>query len=189
MSDLSSRVSRLPALDDPARNPVVAALFSELLSSGARVLNVHRTLAHAPHVLKGWTGLSRSLRHGSTLDRRLCELAIMRQSQLMESDYEWHIHRQMCRHLGMPDEKIDALADWQGSSVYDDVEKLVLRYTEQVIGKRGIDDALFAQMSAWFTTAELLELTATISYFIGTTFLLRALDVQLGEEEGKLNPG
>jgi 4-carboxymuconolactone decarboxylase len=185
----SPRISRLPALDNPEADPAIAALFNDLRSSGAKVLNVHRTLAHAPHVFKGWMGLSRSLRHGSTLDRRLCELAIMRQSQLMDSDYEWYIHRQMCRYVGVPDEKIDQLANWKDSGVYSDLEKLVLRYTEQVAAGKGISDPLFAEISAQFTTPELIELTATVAYFIGTTFLLKALDVQIGEEEGKLNPG
>lgn len=182
-------VSKLPPLDSPDANPVVAEMFNSLTRSGARILNVHRTLAHAPHVLKGWGGLSRSLRHDSKLDRALCELAIMRQSQLMKSDYEWYVHRAMCRTIGMPDEKIDEMANWEASEVYTDVERLVLRYTDAVVSGHDVDPALFAEVLAKFGTKEFVELTATICYFIGTSFLLNTLGVRVGEEESKLNPG
>lgn len=185
----ATRVSRLPALENPDADPVVAEMFRSLVSSNARILNVHRTLAHAPHVLKGWGGLSRSLRHDSTLDRKLVELAIMRQSQLMHSEYEWHVHRAMCRTIGIPDEKIEQLESWRESPVYDDLERLVLRYTEAVCSGRRVDDALFAEVSSQLSTRGVLELTATIAYFIGTTYLLNTLEVQVGDDAARPNVG
>src|SRR5690606_15556910 len=99
----------------------------------ARVLNVHRTLAHAPNVLVGWSTLSAALRYDSTLDRRLNELAVLRQSHLMNSEYEGYVHRNMSLHIGLAREKIEAVADWEASDLFDDLERSVLRYTDAVV--------------------------------------------------------
>jgi len=180
---------RLPTLESPESNPIVANLFEQIVARGARVLNVHRTLAHAPNVLVGWSTLSAALRHGSTLDRQLNELAIMRQSHVMGSEYEGYVHRNMSLHAGLSAEKIDAVKTWESSGLFNDLEKTVLRYTDAVIAGEGIPDELYEDITNKLPLPTVVELTASISYFIGTTYLLKALGVQVGADEAQLSPG
>lgn len=188
-SNMTAASNRLPTLENPEADPVVAELFAQLRGRGARVLNVHRTMAHAPNVLVAWSTLSASLRHNSTLDRRLNELAIMRQSHVMNSEYEGYVHRSMSLHAGLSPEKIDSVVDWENSDLFNDLERSVLRYTDAVIAGQGISDEVYHDITSKLPLQTVVELTASISYFIGTTYLLKALGVQIGPDEAELSPG
>ena len=60
--------------------------------------------------------------------------------------------------------KLKALATWRESNLFTDVERLALDYAERMtITGQKVDDALFAQIKAHFTEAQIVELTAAIA--------------------------
>src|SRR5690606_7870857 len=105
------------------------------------------------------------------------------------SEYEGYVHRNMSLHIGLAREKIEAVADWEASDLFDDLERSVLRYTDAVVAGAGITDEVYDDITSKLPLPTVVELTASISYFIGTTYLLKALGVQVGPDEAKLSPG
>jgi 4-carboxymuconolactone decarboxylase len=69
------------------------------------------------------------------------------------------------RKEGLTEEKILALADFENSPVFSDLEKLVLRYavamTETPVE---VSDELFAQLREHFDEKQMVELTSTIAW-------------------------
>lgn len=63
----------------------------------------------------------------------------------------------------MTDEEMAAMADWQDSSLFDETDRLVLRYTETITRDNQVDDALYAQLEERFTRPELLKLSVAAS--------------------------
>jgi alkylhydroperoxidase family enzyme len=56
------------------------------------------------------------------------------------------------------------LANWRASSVYSEVERLVLEYGERMtITGQSVDDALFARLREHYSEAQMVELTAGIA--------------------------
>jgi alkylhydroperoxidase family enzyme len=60
--------------------------------------------------------------------------------------------------------KVGAAANWRGSKLFSDDERLALEYAERmtITGER-VDDALFARLKARFSEAQIVELTAAIA--------------------------
>ncbi len=60
---------------------------------------------------------------------------------------------------------MEALPNYRTSAVFSETEKLVLEYTDAMTETPvEVSEALFAQLRARFTEAQLVELTATIAW-------------------------
>ncbi len=65
----------------------------------------------------------------------------------------------------MSEEKIRALPDYQGSSLFSETEKLVLQYTDGMTATPvEVPEDLFARLKEKFNEAQLVELTSTIAW-------------------------
>ncbi|MCH7766017.1 MAG: carboxymuconolactone decarboxylase family protein [Acidobacteria bacterium] len=65
----------------------------------------------------------------------------------------------------MSEEKIRALPDYQGSSLFSETEKLVLQYTDGMTATPvEVPEDLFARLKEKFNEAQLVELTASIAW-------------------------
>lgn len=67
------------------------------------------------------------------------------------------------RSIGLTNEEMAELGTWESSVLFDDTDKLVLRFTDVLSRDNRVDDELYAALAARFTQAELLKLTFTIS--------------------------
>jgi alkylhydroperoxidase family enzyme len=80
--------------------------------------------------------------------------------------------------LGLSDEKIDALADYASSPLYDETERLVLEYADVItITGRDVSDEFFERLRASFSEDAIVELTAIISWENSSSKFNRALRV------------
>jgi len=78
--------------------------------------------------------------------------------------------------LGVPDEKMLALADWEASPLFNETERLALEYADRMtITGRDVDDAVFARLQSVFDDDAIVELTATIAWENASSTFNRAL--------------
>ena len=97
-------------LVNPRLNPVsletADAPTRELFDSmrpQARTMNVFRTFAHHPDLMRSWLGFGAYLLRSSTLEPRLRELVVLRVGWLCRSPYEWGQHVNLGRKFGVLD--------------------------------------------------------------------------------------
>jgi len=80
--------------------------------------------------------------------------------------------------LGIPDEKIDALAEYLTNPLYSEAERLALEYADCVtITGREVSDQLFARLTRFYDDDAIVELTATIAWENASSKFNRALRV------------
>jgi alkylhydroperoxidase family enzyme len=80
--------------------------------------------------------------------------------------------------LGIPDEKIAALAEYATSSLYTEAERVVLEYADCItITGHEVSDELFARLRELYTEDAVVELTATIAWENASSKFNRALRV------------
>src|SRR5215831_2081731 len=118
----------LPYLDSKDASPEV----QKLLTGRPVVLNVQRMTANAQKIFVQRSRLSNALFTQTTIDPKLRELAILRTAKDCHSIYEWTQHVPAARHVGLSDQQINAIENWQNASCFSDVERLVLKFTEEV---------------------------------------------------------
>jgi len=101
----------------------------------------------------------------SGLPAELLELVKIRASQLNGCAYCLQMHNNDARKMQMPQAKLDQLAAWRESPVYDAQERAAMEWTEAVtlIAQDGVSDEVFATVSAAFSRQELAHLTVAVA--------------------------
>lgn len=136
-------------------------------------LNIFKIAAHAANpIARKFIGLPGAVLVQGTIDPILREMAIVRTGLLCGSEYEVYQHRRLSLFVGMPDEKIEALNIGSSAPVFSELERLVLRFTEETVGNFKASDDTFNALSQHFSHAQMVELAIAIgSYMMVSTFL------------------
>jgi len=80
--------------------------------------------------------------------------------------------------LGISEEKLLALLDWESSTLFDDTERLVLEYADSMTTTgRDVSDELFARLRAVFDDDAIVELTEIVAWENASSKFNRALRV------------
>ena len=85
----------------------------------------------------------------------------------------------LCAAAGVSDEKIGALEQGADADVFTDIEKDVLRFTDDVVKNDRAGDETFNAMVKHLTPGALVELHLAIGFYIMTSKFLVTFDVDL----------
>ncbi len=153
----------------------------ELLGPGP-VLNIFRTLAHHPKLMKRWLVFGSHVLGKSTIDARERELVILRVGWLCRAGYEWGQHVGIARASGLSDEEISRVADGPDAPGWSDFDRTLLRATDELHGDAFVSDATWAALTERYSTEQCLDLVFTIGQYNLVSMALNTLGVQ--PEEG-----
>nr|BFE78918.1 hypothetical protein GCM10020093_015190 [Planobispora longispora] len=107
------------------------------------------------HCVKGF-----QLYREAGLDPVLRELGQARAGWARGSQFVFSQHCKQLRAIGVPDEKVQAVAHWQVSACFNELERAVLAYTDGLVLDGGrVHDEIFAVLRVHLTDEEILELT------------------------------
>jgi AhpD family alkylhydroperoxidase len=179
---------RLPLRATADGDDRLAAIYQRVTESVGVLPPMYQTLGHSPEILDGWIGLGWGLRSGSTADRGLLELAILRVAQLTGSEYVWRSHRPMARKAGVAEEKLAALHRWRDEAGYTDEDTAVLALTDSLTIDADVPDAVWVPISAKFDERQRVELVMTISWYCCVARVASGLAVPLDEHLARV-PG
>ena len=80
--------------------------------------------------------------------------------------------------LGISEEKLLALLDWEARSLFDETERLVLEYADSMtITGRDVSDELFERLQARFDADAIVELTEIVAWENASSKFNRALRI------------
>ncbi|MEQ4923519.1 carboxymuconolactone decarboxylase family protein [Proteus hauseri] len=101
---------------------------------------------------------------GSSLELPLIELVYLRISQINGCAFCLEMHSTSLRKHDVAQNKLDALNGWQVSERFSPRERAALIWTEAVTHLSAVttDDAIYRQVKAHFTDAEMSDLTVAI---------------------------
>lgn len=181
--------SRVPLVGDDTQDATVRDFYAQVRKNFGEPLNLHRTMANSPPMLKAATVMAWAIRKEAKVPRPYRELAIIRAVQQNGGHYEEVQHRPMALATGLSRAQVDAIADWRHSKVFDDRQRAVLGWTDGIFEAKGPSDAAFQTMKKYFSDEEIVELTMTATSYAGTAMFTRALHTPLepgaGSESNK----
>jgi len=150
-------------------------------------LNVARMIGNSEGCSKPFARLANSLVLNAKLDPKLREIAILRTANVSHSVYEWTQHVPMAKHVGVTDAQVAAMDNWQGAQCFNELERMVLRFTDEVaLNVKGSREALEA-LKKHLGPAEIVELILSIGFWGMVARLLETTEVDLEEYAGKVN--
>jgi len=78
----------------------------------------------------------------------------------------------------LADEKIDALHDYESSTLYTEAERVALAYADAMtVTGRDVSDELFARLREFYTDDEIVELTEVVAWENASSKFNRALRI------------
>jgi len=175
-------MARVRLIGKEQADPIMKEVYQGMEDQNLPVLNLFKVLAHCPHIGRNWMRLGNSILREEDLSPKLRQLAILRVGHLARSEYEFTKHTAVGLRLGVTKEQIDAISDWATSTAFNDEERAVLGYTDEVAQKVKVDDDTFARLRAFLDEPAIVKLTTTIGYYGMVCRVLVALQVELETE-------
>jgi len=130
-------------------------------------LNLSRLLAHAVSMQPGIALAVQGMMSGievPPLERQICVLAVL---HLDRGEYEWAQHLQVSKAMGIPDEKVVAIAnDRFGDPIFSDRERALLAFTRQVVKTVRVDDFVFNAVASFYQPRQIVELIHVIGLYM-----------------------
>src|SRR5579863_9506702 len=138
-------MARVPYLD-------AADLSADNQDLLKRPISLHRALVHSPGAARAMNGMGNFIRHGSKLDPRLRELAILQVGWLARSPYEWSHHVKIGYDFGVTDDDIAALIDDSAGrpTRLEPLAKAVLRAAREMTADGKMSDATWTELARSF---------------------------------------
>jgi alkylhydroperoxidase family enzyme len=172
----------LPYLDDKDASPEIRKLLQRPV-----VLNVLRMTANAQTIFQQRSRLSNALLNDIKLDHRLREIAILRTAKDCHSVYEWTQHVPAARHVGVTEEQIAAIENWQSAGCFNELQRLVLQFTDEVNTNVKARRETLEALKKHLSPGEIIELLVIIGHWRQTAAILETTEVDLEDFAGKYN--
>lgn len=169
-------MARIP-YPDPAELP---AETRNVLAKMAP-LNIFRMLAHGHGLLEAFARYGNYILFKMELHPFLREIAILRVGHLSGAAYEVHQHERIARDIGMSEALVAAIRVGPDAPGLDTTERVVIRYTDEVVKNVKASDATFAAALDALGTRQLHELTHTIGMYMLVSRLLENFEVDIEE--------
>ena len=168
-------------LDKPRVQPLTdEQLAPELkVQLGGRVLNIFRTLAHHPKLMKRWLVFGNHILAKSSLSPRDREIAILRVGWLCQSGYEWGQHVVIGKAAGLNDEDIDRLTRDADAAGWTASEAALVQGTDELHNDSFIGDETWAKLSEHYSTEQLMDFVFTVGQYHTVSMALNTFGVQL----------
>ncbi len=144
-----------------------------------RVLNIFRTLAHAPKALmrfNQWGGYVLSRRNN--LPAREREIVILRTGFLCKSGYEWTQHVAIGKREGLTDDEIARIKKGAGAG-WSAADAALIRASDELHADQFITDATWAELGKHFDQKQCMDVVFTVGQYTQVSMFLNTFGVQL----------
>ena len=154
--------------------------ITEMKSGFAGNLNVYRTMAHHPDLLRAWETLREHIVNQTALGSQLSEVVILRTGHRLGSNYEWAQHIDRARKRGLKDKRIASIAGPLADMDPDDI--LLCCAVDELIDENRISNGSAAAVIAQFGKTALFDLIATVGFYATLGWIVLTCDVPLDED-------
>ena len=143
------------------------------------VLNIFRTLAHAPKAFKrfmAWGGYI--LSDANSLSPRDRELVILRTGFNWKSGYEWAQHVRIGLDCGLTEAEMTRVKKGPGALEWSDNDRALLVDTDELNADAFISDATWEALCD-YSEKQRMDLVMTVAQYTQVSMMLNSFGVQL----------
>ena len=160
--------------------------IADLNADFAGALNVYRTMAHYPALLRAWAPLRQHVVKETALGPERSEIVILRVGVRLGSEYEWAHHVSRARAIGLSDARIKAV-----QSMPEGEDGLLSRAVDAILDDRHLSPDLEAELTRVLGREAVFDLIATVGFYSVLGAILMTYDVPVDtaiQKELSANP-
>lgn len=160
--------------------------IADLREGFAGGLNVYRTMAHHPALLRSWANFRNHVVLQSRLGAEMSEVVILRAGLNLGSDYEWAHHVYRSRKLGLSDAFIQSVSG-DGTDLAPEVA-LLMRATDQLFAHKRLLPKTQSALLEAFGKEAMLDVMATVAHYSLLGFILNSFAVKIDDNVAAQDP-
>ena len=154
-------MARLKYVEKEGATPEQEKILSQLTQKSGKIANIWKLWSHSPHTLEAFMPFYKALMKGS-LDGKLRELAYIKTSLINDCAYCADAHKSSAMRLGLTEQQTQAIANYESSLEFSPIEKLVLRYAEELTRNVKTSEGLLRELQKYLTEEQIVELNLTV---------------------------
>ena len=189
-------MSRLPDLRRDQLSPagqevfdlVVGTRAGQLVSPDGALTGPFNAFVHAPDVGRHLAALGAALRFGTSIERRLTEVAIITVGSRWKAEFEWWAHARMAREHGVPAAVVDAIGRGEDPPFAAADERVIYALARQLALTGQVSEENYAAARGLLGDTGLVELVSLCGYYTLISYLLNAFVVPLPAGAGLMWP-
>lgn len=151
--------------------------LADLQDAFAGRLNVYRTMAHHPALVRAWSDLRQHVVLDTSLGRARSEVVILRTAMRLDSNYEWSHHILRARALGISDARIRALRGPLDRSEADDA--ILAKAVDEVLYQARLSPETLFDLTQLVGAKGVLDLFATVGFYSTLAFIVNTFQTPL----------
>ncbi|WP_293704826.1 carboxymuconolactone decarboxylase family protein [Sphingopyxis sp. UBA6723] len=170
-------LDRLDADQRTALEPFLASDGGKV--GGGKILNIFRTLAHAPKALTAflsWGNYILSKRNA--LSPRNRELIILRTGYNCRSGYEWTQHKRIGLDCGLTADEIARIKAGPDADGWSAIDQAMLRATDELTSDHFVTDATWTALAPLGDKGR-MDLVMTVGQYTQVSMILNSFGVQV----------
>lgn len=144
-------------------------------------LNIFRTLARHPKLLKRWLVFGNHVLAKSTLPERERELAILRVGWRCGAEYEFGQHTVIARRCGITDDEIVALTGELADGGWSEGDRTLLVAVDELHDDQCITEQTWSALAQRWSDQQLLDLIFTVGQYTLVSMALNSVGVPLDD--------
>jgi 4-carboxymuconolactone decarboxylase len=170
-------VSRLPPLDPSELTPLQKTLHDEI--AGARSGSVGGPFAvwlRRPEIAARANEFGNALRLDGKLDKRLFELAVLVIARHWSAQYEWFVHEEAARKVGVEDGIIEAIRHGRTPAFAGGNERVVYDFVKELTETKTVSEPTYERATAALGTDLVIELVTVIGFYTIAAMVINVFD-------------
>ncbi len=180
-------MTRIPYLRRDELGPEGQQLWDGLVSghpdlvvaAGGGLAGPFNAFVTVPGAGRRLSSLGATLRFGTSIERRLSEIAIITTGARWQAEFEWWAHAPMAREHGVADAVVDAIGRGEDPPFEADDERAVYTVARQLAHSGHLDQEAYEAAHRFLGDAGLVELVSLCGYYTLISFLLNGFAVPL----------
>jgi 4-carboxymuconolactone decarboxylase len=143
------------------------------------VIGPLRAVIHNPALAERWSALGEILRFGTSLPKRLNELAIIVTGRRWTSQIEWWVHARAAAAAGLPEAAIEAIRTGEPPEFDQADDALVYEFARQLQHSGRVPLDTYRAAEARWGAKGVVELAAVVGYYTMVSMTLNAHEIPL----------
>lgn len=151
--------------------------LADMRGSFAATLNVYRTMAHHPALLRAWAPLRQHIVKDSALGPERSELVILRAAHRMGSSYEWSQHVHRARQIGLSNARIQSM-----KGMPDGEDGMIAAAVDMLLDQHRLPTDFERELAAVIGRTAVIDLMATVGFYSILGYMLMTYETPLDSD-------
>ncbi len=158
---------------------VVGTRSEQLVSDDGALVGPFNAFVHAPDVGRRLASLGAVLRFGTSIERRLTEVAIITVGARWKAEFEWWAHARMAREHGVPEAVVDAIGRGEDPPFAAGDERTVYAVARELADAGQVSQQSYEAARDLLGETGMVELVSLCGYYTLISYLLNAFAVPI----------